>query len=57
MMLSKHNQLLEFLEISQLMDSCVRNNFYDEALQLFAYVERLNRRYGNDILLIKVWFF
>jgi len=53
-MLSKHPQILEVLEIPQLMDTCVRNNYYEEALQLYSYVQKLNRRYGNTIPVISV---
>lgn len=53
-MLSKHPQILEVLEIPQLMDTCVRNNYYEEALQLYSYVQKLNRRFGNSIALISV---
>ena len=36
--LSHHTQLLELLEIPQLLDTCVRNKLYDEALDLRSFV-------------------
>lgn len=53
-MLSQHPQLLEFLEIPQMMDSCVRNNCYDEALKLYGYVQKLKSRFGDNIPLVMV---
>ncbi len=51
--LSRHTQLLEVLEIPQVMETCVRNGYYEEALDLSAHVRRMAKKHGN-ILIIEV---
>lgn len=51
----KNAQLLEILELPQLMDSFVKDNLYEEALELAAYVYRLQSKH-KDIAILKVSF-
>uniref|UniRef100_A0A1B6DKQ7 Conserved oligomeric Golgi complex subunit 8 n=1 Tax=Clastoptera arizonana TaxID=38151 RepID=A0A1B6DKQ7_9HEMI len=45
--LTRNAQLLQVLEIPQLMETCIRDGHYEEALQLAAYVRRLANKHGD----------
>ncbi|KAM3272991.1 hypothetical protein ACQJBY_042804 [Aegilops geniculata] len=42
-LLANHSTLLDLLEIPQLMDTCIRNGNYDEALDLEAFVSKISK--------------
>jgi hypothetical protein len=45
--------LLEILEIPQVMETCVRNGYYEEALDLNTHVRRMDKKHG-EVPIIKV---
>lgn len=51
--LTRNAELLEILELPQLMDSCLKSNKYNEALELSQYARQLGTKHG-DIPIIAV---
>lgn len=46
-LVAQQSTLVELLEVPQLMDTCVRNGIYDEALDLQAFIMRLGLLHTN----------
>lgn len=51
--MSNYDEILQILEIPQFMNSCIRNELYEEAILLTAFVKRLSVKLG-DIPVIEV---
>ncbi|XP_046738294.1 conserved oligomeric Golgi complex subunit 8 [Diprion similis] len=45
--LTRNAELLEILEMPQLMESCLRSNQYNEALELSQYARQLGAKHGD----------
>lgn len=45
--LRRNAQLLEILELPQLMDTCIYQGKYEEALELAAHVQRMGAKHGG----------
>jgi len=51
--LQRHSQLLELLEVPQLIDACVKNGHFDDALELANFVRKVNKKHGASIPLVR----
>ena len=54
LVLAKHTRLLEILELPQLVDTCVRNGNYEEALELRQFACKIDRKLGSIPLVASV---
>lgn len=54
-MLKKHQQIQEFLELPALMESCVKIGCYDEALKLFLHAAKVHSKNPKIPLINKVY--
>ncbi|KAH9516780.1 conserved oligomeric Golgi complex component [Dermatophagoides farinae] len=48
LMLSKYPQLIEFMEIPQLLNNCIRTFYYDDAIMICDFVTKLCSKHSND---------
>ena len=42
---TRYTELLELLEVAQLMDTTVRNSYFDEALELIEFARKLEKKF------------
>lgn len=54
LVLEHQDKLLDLLEIPQLVDTCVRNGYYQEAMELSAHANSLVKRYGDVPIVLSV---
>ncbi|OTF74400.1 conserved oligomeric Golgi complex subunit 8-like protein, partial [Euroglyphus maynei] len=48
LMLSKYPQLIEFMEIPQLLNNCIRTFYYDDAILICDFVTKLCSKHSKD---------
>ncbi|CAH8658107.1 unnamed protein product [Heterobilharzia americana] len=46
--LENHTQLLEIIELPQLMQTCVHNGHFDDAISIFTHSKKLFSKYGSN---------
>jgi hypothetical protein len=51
-MLENEHILLEFLQVTELMEKCAREGLYEEALDLEAYVKSMCHRHPDIPILV-----
>ncbi|TPP64609.1 Conserved oligomeric Golgi complex subunit 8 [Fasciola gigantica] len=47
--LDKHTQLLELLELPQLMETCVHNGHFDDAIAILSFAKKLVSKHGTAL--------
>ncbi|VDN15220.1 unnamed protein product [Dibothriocephalus latus] len=47
-------QLLEFLELPQLMETCVQNGYYEDALNILAHAKRICKKHGQSVPVVRI---
>ncbi|CAH8567122.1 unnamed protein product [Schistosoma turkestanicum] len=52
--LENHTQLLEIIELPQLMQTCVHNGHYDDAISIYAYTKTLFNKYGSRYSVLRM---
>lgn len=53
-MLAKYPQLIEFLEIPQLLNNCIRTYYYEDALQICNHISRFCGKHSHVAPIFKV---
>ncbi|VDP85845.1 unnamed protein product [Echinostoma caproni] len=52
--LDKHTQLLELLELPQLMETCVHNGHFDDAIAILSFAKKLTSKHGTALPALRV---
>lgn len=48
------NQISEFLELPQLMETCIQNGHYQDALNILNHTKQLTKKYGRTVPIVRI---
>ncbi|KAL5107881.1 Conserved oligomeric Golgi complex subunit 8 [Taenia crassiceps] len=50
----KYTQILDFLELPQLMDTCIQNGYCQDALNILSHTKTMAKKYGRTVPIVRM---
>ncbi|KAL5970601.1 Conserved oligomeric Golgi complex subunit 8 [Taenia solium] len=53
-LVQKYTQILDFLELPQLMDTCIQNGYCQDALNILSHTKGMAKKYGRMVPIVRM---